>query len=374
MSPTKNKIVEQAVESFDPVSKYPSMLRIGHIYQNSLGQRFAQGGFKGPQDVAVGNDGWLYVVNRFPGGGMGTPRSRFVRVRVDDTGYEEDIIASLSGNQDPVGYETLPSPVMCTIDRKGILFLTDEHVNLVAKFDSRTGEAVGSWGKKGTGPGLLNAPSGIVIDNDENVWVVSTLNHRVDRFTIDGEHISSFGEFGTEEGQLNHPWGIAIDPITETILVADWRNNRVQRFSPNGVLLQIIGGPGSGTTALNHPSGVAVDNEGDIYIADRSNDRVLLFNPRGNFIESFRGDGTLNERGIQKLMTNLDMLRLRENVVNLDDEKRFKNPTSVKIGPDGLVLMVDSGRYRIQIYKKNSRVLLDDQIDPPSMHLDPVLT
>ena len=222
------------------------MMRVGHRYESTLGQRLALGGFKGPQDVAVGPDGWLYVVNRYSEAGSDVARSRFVRVRLDDTGYEDDIIASLSGKKDPAGAETMPSPVMCDIDSAGLLYLTDEHANVVAKFDSVSGESAGYWGTTGEAPGELNGPSGIALDADENVWVVSSLNHRVERFTRDGEHVSGFGGFGTEPGRLNYPWGVAIDRITDTLIVADWRNDRVQRFSPDGELLQVIGSSGNG--------------------------------------------------------------------------------------------------------------------------------
>jgi len=366
--------VSHSSETFDPLNLYPPMLRIGHRYEISLGQRLAQGGFKGPQDVAVGPDGWLYVINRFSESGTAVPRSRFVRVRLDDDGYENDIVISLSGEPDVVGSETLPSPVMCTIDNNGILYVTDEHAGVVARFDSSTGAAVDHWGKTGNKPGELNGPSGITLDSDGNVWVVSTLNHRLERFSPNGNHISGFGSFGIKPGQLNHPWGIASDPITNTLMVADWRNDRLQRFNYDGELLQVIGKSGNGPGELNRPSGVAIDSHGDIYVADRNNHRVVMFNPRGMYIESFRGDATLNERGIRKLMTNLDMVRIRENVVNLDDEKRFKNPTSVTIGPDGSILMVDSGRYRIQVYKKLCRELSPDEIDPHDIHMDPELT
>jgi DNA-binding beta-propeller fold protein YncE len=373
-TPAPGTTTKITAATFDPQSAYPAMMRVGHRYENTLGQRLAFGGFKGPQDVAVGPDGWLYVINRYSEAGTDVARSRMVRVRLDDTGYEDDIICSFSGEPDTPGAETMPSPVMCAMDTSGTLYVTDEHANVVAKFDSVSGDAQGHWGTAGEAPGELNAPSGIALDADENVWVVSSLNHRIERFSSDGEHISGFGKFGTEPGQLNHPWGIAVDAITNTLVVADWRNDRVQRFSFDGELLQVIGSPGNGQGEMNRPSGVAVDSHGDIYVADRSNNRVMMFNPRGMFIESFRGDATLNERGIGKLMTNLDMVRIRENVVDLDKEKRFRNPTAITIGPDGLVLMVDSGRYRIQIYRKLCRELSEAEIDPAAIHVDPELT
>ena len=351
---------------------YPTLLRVGHKYEITLGQRFAQGGFKGPMDIAIGPDGWNYVINRYPNPGA-VARNRFVRVTAKDTGYEDDIIFTKDGEPDEYENEFLPSWVMCTLDSQGTLFVTDEHANVVAMFKT-TGETVGCWGEIGQGRGQLNAPSGICLDADENLWIISTRNHRVENFTREGRYLRGFGEFGTEPGKLNYPWGVAVDPVNETVLVADWRNDRVQRFSPKGEQLQVIGRSGSGEGEMNRPSGVTVDKYGDIYVADRGNDRVLMFNPRGIFLESFIGDATMNERGISKLMTNPDMLRMRDNIVNLDREKRLMNPTSVKVDDDtGLVYIVDSGRYRVQVYRKLCHLLGPEDVDSPEMHVDPVL-
>jgi sugar lactone lactonase YvrE len=124
---------------------------------------------------------------------------------------------------------------------------------------------------------------------------------------------------------------------------------------------------------MRRPSAVTVDHHGDIYVADRNNHRVLVFNRRGIFIETLVGDATLNAQGIQRLMANPNMLRQRDNVSNLDREKRFKFPTSVKVDRDGLVYVLDSGRHRIQVYRKMCRALGPDEVDPPELHLDPML-
>jgi DNA-binding beta-propeller fold protein YncE len=295
-----------------------------------------------------------------------------VRVTNEDTGYDDDIFFTQDGKPDPYNNEFLPSWVMCVLDSENRLFVTDEHANVVAMF-STSGDTLGYWGEHGEGAGQLNGPSGIALDADENLWVVSSRNHRVEHFTREGEYLGGWGEHGTEPGQFSYPWGVAVDPVNGTILVADWRNDRIQRFSPEGEALQVIGKSGTGEGELNRPGGVVVDKFGDIYVADRSNHRVLMFNHRGMFVESLLGDAVMNERAISKLMTNPDMLRMRDNIINLDREKRLMHPTSVRVDDEGRIYVVDSGRYRIQVYRKLCRVLGPEEVDPPTMHIDPIL-
>ena len=325
----------------------------------------------GPIDLVIAPDGIMYVLCRSAAAAGIVPRNRFVPVDIDDE-YGDDIIPTIDGQPQAPNKEFLPSPVMCAMDSDGTLFATDEHTNLVSMFKT-TGETVGWWGEPGQGPGQFDAPAGIALDGDENLWISESRNHRLQRFTREGRYLSGWGEFGAEPGRLDHPWGIAIDPVNGTVLVADWRNDRIQRFTPDGELLQIIGRSGSGEGELNRPSGVTVDKHGDVYVADRGNNRVLLFNPRGRFIESFRGDAQITEKGYKKLLANPDALRLRDNVVNLDVEKRFLAPNSVKVDGKGLVYIADTGRYRIQVYRNPAVALSPDQIDPPEMHPDPVV-
>jgi len=97
-----------------------------------------------------------------------------------------------------------------------------------------------------------------------------------------------------------------------------------------------------------------------------------MFNWRGLFVESFRGDATINPRGISRLMGNPDILRQRDNVIDLDREKRLKYPTSVKVDDDHLYI-VDTGRYRVQIYRKLCRLLEPGDVEAASLHKDPSL-
>ena len=341
---------------------------MGHRFEGSVGQRLPVDGLYGPLDIALGGDGWMYVLNKWVEQ-IYTGRSRYVVVSPEDT-YKPDINHMPNGVREVIGKEFLPSPVGCTTDGNGLLFSTDETRNVVVTCTT-DGETVGCWGEPGDNAGELNAPSGICIDSEKSLWVVSTRSSRVQRFSTHGKFLGGFGEFGTGPGQLNYPWGVAEDPVNMSLLVADWRNNRVQRFSHDGELLQIIGPKITRAGVLDHPSDVAVDYHGDIYVCDRGNHRVLQFNPSGLFIESFIGDAVMTERGADKLMANRDMLRWRDNIVDFDREKRFYNPTSVTVDDKFRLYVVDTGRFRIQIYRKTFRVLASDEIDPAETYKDP---
>jgi len=49
----------------------------------------------------------------------------------------------------------------------------------------------------------------------------------------------------------------------------------------------------------------------------------------------------------------------------------FWKPTAVKVDDKFNVYIIDSGRFRMQIYHKTFRVLADDRIDPPENYTDP---
>lgn len=350
---------------------YPTLLRLGHRYETTLGQLNALGRIRGAVDLVLGNDGWIYVLNR----GSELPahaRLRIVRLNVTEGGYDLEVAPDPEKTPAAPRKGSLTAPVMGVLDRDGVFYVTDEKANTVNMFKT-TGECVGWWGETGARPGQLGGPAGIALDTDDTLWIVDSRNHRVQQFTRDGRFLGSWGEFGAAPGKLNFPWGIAIDPIDGTLVVADWRNDRIQRFTRDGRALMAFGRSGNGEGEMNRPSGVTVDHHGDVYVADRNNHRVLLFNRRGVFVETFIGDATLNEQGIQRLMGNPNMLRQRDHVANLDREKRFKFPTAVKTNGDGLVFILDAGRHRIQVYRKLCRVLRTDEVDPPELHLDPML-
>jgi hypothetical protein len=348
---------------------YPNLLRMGHRFETSIGQRLVVDGFYGAMDFAFGGDGWLYVLNRYDSN-PAQPHIRIAVCNIDDE-FPRNIEPLIDGKPVARGEDNFVSAVFCDSDQNGTMFITEERANKVISLTTENGEVTSIWGETGDAIGQLNAPSGITYLPDETMWVVSSRSSRVQRFTSTGEYIEGFGDVGSEAGQMSFPWGVAVDPIDGSVVVADWRNDRIQRFTPQGELLQVIDALGRDAGRLNRPSDVAIDAHGDLYVCDRGNDRVVQFNRAGLFIESLRGDAVMTERGADKLMANPDMLRWRDHIVDLGREKLFWKPTAVKVDDSFGVHVIDSGRFRMQIYRKTFRELSDDQIDAPETYADP---
>jgi sugar lactone lactonase YvrE len=322
------------------------LLRAGFPYVKTVGMRRVT---NFPLDLAIAQDGTLFVLCRSAGG------AQIARVS-----YEDDNLGPIGGYGTDDGKFQLPAAII--FDRDENLFVSDEGLHRITIL-SKEGEYLGKWGEPGEGTGQLDRPSGIAFDLEGNLYVSDTMNHRIQKFTRDGSPLLAWGRQGHGVGELDMPWGIAVDELGD-VYVADWRNDRVQKFTADGQFVRAIGRTGTGDGELNRPSGVAVDQDGDVYVADCGNDRVQLFNAEGHYVEKFIGDATLSQSGRSYMLTNARPNRLRE-MANLELQKRFRSPKSVRVDGQGRMYVTDYGSYRVQIYQKEVIRLEPDQIIPP---------
>jgi|GEM_PF-5860431 len=128
--------------------------------------------------------------------------------------------------------------------------------------------------------GRFNRPLDVVVGRF--IYVVDSENHRVAKFDIDGNFIDSFGGNGSQNGRFYLPKGICMD-LSGDIYVADTENDRIQKFDGSGNHILSIGTYGRGVKQFNKPKYVAVDNDYDIYVSDYRNNRVHLFDRFGSF-------------------------------------------------------------------------------------------
>ena len=230
--------------------------------------------------------------------------------------------------------------------------MADEWLNRISIF-TKDGDWIGKWGTPGDGDGEINRPSGLAFDQDDNLYLVDTLNNRIQKLTRDGKFLDKWGRAGNGDGEFNMPWGIDIDSKGD-VYVADWRNDRIQKLTPDGQFLMEIGGSGTGDGEFDRPTGVAVDKQGNIYVTDWMNDRLQVFDADGSFITKLTGDATVSKWGQAKLDANPEMWGERERAPGLERERLFWGPTAVEVDDEGRIFVADSGRSRVQVYRKQS--------------------
>lgn len=249
-------------------------------------------------------------------------------------------------------------PAGIAVDSDENVYVSDEWLNRVSVFDSG-GEFLCAWGDGGGSDGFRGA-SGIAFGLDGCLYVVDSLNHRVQKRTKDGGCLGEFGGYGQEVGEFDSPWGIDVD-CDGFVYVADHKNHRVQKFDSDGRPVMSFGSFGVGDGQLSRPSDVAVDPEGDVYVCDWANHRVQIFDRGGRYVTSLIGDAQeMAKWHKQQVDSNADVIKARRRVRSLEPEWRFALPVGVDYDASKRrIVVADSQRWRIQMYRK-----LTDYIEP----------
>ena len=326
-------------------------------YARTVGRGGISGaGFNSPADVALGDEDYVYVLNRGWEFVTNVPWNRTARgtrisiVSIGDEDGDEEFVSEFSKYGDGEGEMIWPAGI--ALDSRSNVYVTDEWLNRVSVFD-RDGNYLTAWGSSGDASGEFNGPSGIAVDAEDNVYIVDSRNHRVQRFSTSGEFQAAWGRHGSEPGELDSPWGITLDG-EGNVYVADHKNDRVQKLSPDGDPIASFGSSGGGRGQLSRPSGVAVDPDGDVYVADWANSRVQVYGGDGKFVTTFRGDAQeLSKWAKMVVDVSSETIKRRREVRSLEPEWRLALPRSVAFDARrNRLLIADTQRNRLQLYAK----------------------
>lgn len=309
------------------------------------------GGFRYPTDLAIAPGEILFVLNK--GYQITEQMDHRDNGRIGKTTLDEHHLGDFA-RQDFVW------PGGIALDSEGWVYVTDEYLNVVRRYDpdgvqpypgsDPSGEWTAQWGEAGSGPGQLAGPTCIAFDSDENLHVVESRNHRVQKFTKDGQYLSGFGAQGTGDCEFDRPWGITIDK-DGCIYVVDWGNSRVQKFTSDGEYIMSFGTEFGGE--LNHPANVAVDSEGDVYVTDFGNRRVQVYEPNGDILTSFYGDATtLSKAGEYIIRRDPGTIKAYRQVKNYTPMGRFQRPTGIEVDEQDRIIVADACG-RLQVYAKD---------------------
>ena len=192
------------------------------------------------------------------------------------------------------GIDTAPDGTIWAHDHCGADSCVDSDVDPIVHFDT-SGRVLGSMGA-----GLFNAPHGLHVDTDGNVWVTdhgvmppNGLGHQVLKLSPAGEVLMTLGRAGAAGAghyTFDQPSDVLVAPNGD-IFVADGHapdaNARIVRFTSDGTFVRSWGRHGSGPDELGSPHALAMDSQGRLFVGDRANNRVQIFDQDGTLLDSW---------------------------------------------------------------------------------------
>src|SRR5581483_4947440 len=284
-------------------------------------------------------------------------------------------------------------PFGIAIDSKGNIFVADAgNNNLIRKIAAdgqvSTFAGGGEGFKDGQGANAsFNTPSALAIDSKDNLYVADTGNNAIRKISPTGvvETLAGDGNVGYKDGQgksaeFNAPVGIAVDR-EGNVYVADSYNDRIREISIDGAVKTIAGGSttgnsdGQGSSALfDTPCGITVGQNDDLFVADTGNSLIRKITREG-VVSTFTGqspDGSAppipDPLGIISTFDGFLYVTTgdRDRVFQISPDgrsrlvsgsgagfgngakARFNNPTGIAVDRRGDLYVSDSNNYLIR--------------------------
>jgi hypothetical protein len=259
-----------------------------------------QAHFNGMHDLALGKDGSIYLTDTFNSRVRKLDRKTGKLTTIIGTG-----VAGFSGDGGP-GHQAQVAQVhsLSFNADHSKLYFTDLPNRRIRVYEVETGvvrtvvgngvKAVPSDGTPALEAPLLD-PRAVLVDEDENIYIVSRGGHALRFVGPDGKIRTIINPAGTKgysgdggpgiNATMNGPKHLAIDPAGG-ILITDTENHVIRRYDPKtGIITLVAGvpgvrGPASSSDPLKielaRPHGARVYKDW-LYIADSENDRVIWF-------------------------------------------------------------------------------------------------
>lgn len=243
-----------------------------------------EGELNSPRGIDIAPDGSIYVAD--------SRNHRIQQFSPDgELIHEWGTYANILEGSAPGG--TFNEPWDVAVGNDGSIYVADTFNHRIQKFNTR-GQFIKTWGvfAQGEGPDTFWGPRGITVDPDGLVLVTDTGNKRVVVFDKDLNFISQFGGGGFEVAQFDEPVGIAVSK-SGLVAVADTWNRRVQvlRKDETGSGYSSVSAfdveAWYGQSMDNKPY-ITFSPEETIIISDPEADRLLEFSVNGQFIRGWQ--------------------------------------------------------------------------------------
>ncbi|RZA37328.1 MAG: gluconolaconase [Lysobacteraceae bacterium] len=291
------------------------------------------------------------------------------------------------GREGPALQARFDDPFGLAVDRHGNVFVADAGDNNRIRrigTDGQVGTLAGAGEGFVDGSGVqakFDTPSGLAIDAEGNLYVADTGNHAIRRVTPMGEvtTLAGDGTAGHADGpalqaRFNAPQGVAVD-ANGNVYVADTHNDRIRRIGTDGLVSTLAGGrmpgyqDGVGEFAqFDTPTSLARDALGNLWVADLRNNAIRKLSSTGEVTTLVRtapedaGPDPIR-RPLSIAVTRDGMLYVGEmsrgRVVQLSRSgqvhvlagdrmaTRLARPAGVAVGADGALLVTDASSHRV---------------------------
>jgi serine/threonine protein kinase, bacterial len=248
--------------------------------------------FSGPEKIALDGSGNLYVAD------YSNNRIRKVSPAGDVTTLAG---SGTGGTADGTGANAqFTQPRSVAVDAAGNVFVCDYNNEDIRKITpAGIVTTIAGQGFAGYQDGMgtsaaFDAPTGIVVDPSDNLFVTDLSNARIRKITSDGL-VSTFagdGGDGYSDGtgtaaEFNLPKGIALD-ASGNLYITDSGGERIRKISPAGVVTTVAGDGQDGSVdgpaakaEFYDPGDIVVDNSGNLYVADVANDAIRKITAAG---------------------------------------------------------------------------------------------
>lgn len=296
--------------------------------------------FGEPFGVAVGKDGSVYVADAGE-----SNRVRKISVR----GEVSTLAGGREGYADGTGAAaSFNTPSGLTIDDAGNLYVADTGNNRVRKVtpegavSTLAGDGTAGFRDGAASAAQFDAPVGVAVDKEGNVYVADTYNDRVRVITKDGQ-VKTFagaGSPGYADGDalsvalFDTPCALAVGGAGE-IYVADTGNNRLRKITKDGqvtTLPSVTNGgttPGAAAFEISKPAGLALTHDGFLYVTELDRGRITQVAPDGT-ARAIAGLGSGFADGDGQTAA------------------RFNQPAGIALEDDGSLLVADSADYLVR--------------------------
>ena len=257
----------------------------------------------------------------------------------------------------------LNRPHGIAFNSRGEMIVSEWECDQIAIFDIR-GQRIRTFGSHGYSPEQMVYPSGIAIDDMNNIYVTSP--NKLQKFTSSGELINCVGQEGSKEGEFNDPRGLALH--NNQVYVCDRNNHRIQVFDLDLNFIQFIGSYGKGRGEFDKPLDVKFYTDGNMYVAEFDNARVLVLDRSGHFIRMFDEEGKGKLCGPTALHIVDKYVYVSDDIGHCivvyetsgqfvtsfggwgQEEGEFRFPHCIASCADGFIYVCDYGNDRVQIF------------------------